>query len=215
MIIIGVIGGVSAAILFFNTAVGIATLVNTVFALSLTAAQLAMVGFATLGIGLVIAALVALYFKFDVVRKVVDTVIDGIVTSTKFAFDVLKNYFTAVLGIYKGIFNGIASLWNNTIGKLSFEFPSWVPGLGGQGFSVPNIPYLADGGIVTGPTLAMIGESGPEAVIPLNGKNGGMGGGVTINISGGISSAADIGRSVVDALTQYTQVYGPLNLAIR
>ena len=215
LIIIGVIGGVSAAVLLFNTVVGIATLVNTVFALSLTAAQLAMVGFATLGIGLVIAALVALYFKFDIVRKVVDTVIDGIVTGTKFAFDVLKNYFTAVLGIYKSIFNGIASLWNNTIGKLSFEFPSWVPGLGGRGFSVPNIPYLAEGGIVTGPTLAMIGENGPEAVIPLNGSNGGMGGGVTINITGGISSAVDIGRSVVDALTQYSQVYGPLNLAIR
>lgn len=215
LIIIGVIGGVSAAVLLFNTVVGIATLVNTVFALSLTAAQLAMVGFATLGIGLVIAALVALYFKFDIVRKVVDTVIDGIVTGTKFAFDVLSNYFTAVLGIYKSIFNGIAKLWNSTIGKLSFEFPSWVPGLGGRGFSVPNIPYLAEGGIVTGPTLAMIGENGPEAVIPLNGNNGGMGGGVTINITGGISSAADIGRSVVDALTQYSQVYGPLNLAIR
>jgi len=215
LIIVGVIGGVSAAILLFNTAVGIATLVNTVFALSLTAAQLAMVGFATLGIGLVIAALVALYFKFDIVRKVVDTVIDGIVTGTKFAFDVLSNYFTAVLGIYKSIFNGIAKLWNSTIGKLSFEFPSWVPGLGGRGFSVPNIPYLAEGGIVTGPTLAMIGENGPEAVIPLNGNNGGMGGGVTINITGGISSSADIGRSVVDALTQYSQVYGPLNLAIR
>jgi len=215
LIIIGVIGGVSAAVLLFNTVVGIATLVNTVFALSLTAAQLAMVGFATLGIGLVIAALVALYFKFDIVRKVVDTVIDGIVTGTKFAFDVLSNYFTAVLGIYKSIFNGIAKLWNNTIGKLSFEFPTWVPGLGGRGFSVPNIPYLAEGGIVTGPTLAMIGENGPEAVIPLNGSNGGMGGGVTINITGGISSAVDIGRSVVDALTQYTQVYGPLNLAIR
>jgi hypothetical protein len=77
------------------------------------------------------------------------------------------------------------------------------------------IPKMASGGIVTGPTLAMIGEAGPEAVIPLNGKNSGMNGGVTINVSGGISSAADIGRSVVDALTQYTQVYGPLNLAIR
>jgi len=49
----------------------------------------------------------------------------------------------------------------------------------------------------------------------LNGKNVGMGSNVTINITGGISSAADIGRSVVDALTQYSQVYGPLNLAIR
>ena len=78
-----------------------------------------------------------------------------------------------------------------------------------------TIPKMASGGIVTGPTLAMIGEAGPEAVIPLNGRNSGMGGGVTINVSGGISSAADIGRSVVDALTQYTQVYGPLDLAIR
>ena len=39
--------------------------------------------------------------------------------------------------------------------------------------------------------------------------------GVTINVAGGISTSAEIGRSVVDALTQYSQVYGPLNLAIR
>jgi hypothetical protein len=95
-----------------------------------------------------------------------------------------------------------------------------IGGLLGKYFQGPIGPIgkligLADGGIVTSPTLAMIGEAGPEAVVPLNGKNGGMGGNVTINVSGGISSAADIGRSVVDALTQYTQVYGPLNLAIR
>ena len=38
---------------------------------------------------------------------------------------------------------------------------------------------------------------------------------VTVNVSGGISTSAEIGKSVVDALTQYTQVYGPLNLAVR
>ena len=42
-----------------------------------------------------------------------------------------------------------------------------------------------------------------------------IGAGVTINVAGGISTSAEIGRSVVDALTQYSQVYGPLNLAIR
>ena len=211
LIIAGVIGGVAAAILVFNTAVGIATLVNTVFALSLTAAQLAMVGFATLGIGLVIAALVALYFKFDVVRKVVDTVIDGIVTGTKFAFDTLKNYFTAVLGIYKGIFNGIASLWNNTIGKLSFTFPSWIPVLGGKGFDVPDIPYLADGGIVTQPTLAMIGERGAEAVIPLTGRNagGGMGNTININVNGGDPN------QIVLALQRYVRSNGPVPINTR
>jgi hypothetical protein len=67
------------------------------------------------------------------------------------------------------------------------------------------------------------GSQGP-GFAPVNGPIGYVGGiqdrianrpDVTINVAGGISSAADIGRSVVDALTQYTQVYGPLDLAIR
>jgi hypothetical protein len=103
------------------------------------------------------------------------------------------------------IFNGIADLWNNTIGKLSFKVPSWVPGIGGKGFEVPNIPKLADGGIVTGPTLALIGEAGPEAVVPLD-RAGGMGG-VTINVNGGDPVA------VVDALRRYMNRYG--NIPIR
>ena len=36
------------------------------------------------------------------------------------------------------------------------------------------VPAMAKGGIVTGPTLALIGEAGPEAVVPLD-KLGGMG----------------------------------------
>ena len=51
---------------------------------------------------------------------------------------------------FKGAFNFVARAWNNTVGKLKFEIPSWVPGLGGKGFSVPNIPEFAKGGIVPG-----------------------------------------------------------------
>jgi len=36
------------------------------------------------------------------------------------------------------------------------------------GFNLQKIPLLAEGGIVTRPTLAMIGEAGPEAVVPLS-----------------------------------------------
>jgi hypothetical protein len=43
-----------------------------------------------------------------------------------------------------------------------------------------SIPQMQHGGIVTSPTLAMIGEGGPEAVVPLGGGGGGMG--TTINI---------------------------------
>ena len=205
LIIAGAIAGVSAAVLLFNTAVGIATLVNTLFALSLTAAQLAMVGFITLGIAVLIAALVALYFKFDIVRKIVDTVFDAMLAGGKAVFNGLTTYFTGVFNIYKDLFNGIAKLWNSTVGKLSFNIPSWVPGIGGKGFSVPNIPYLAEGGIVTGPTLAMIGERGPEAVIPLSGRNSGMGGNYTININGGLGSSAEIGTAVVNAIRAFNR----------
>jgi len=213
LIIAGAIAGVSAAILLFNTAVGIATLVNTLFALSLTAAQLAMVGFITLGIAVLIAALVALYFKFDIVRKIVDTVFDAMLAGGKAVFDGLTTYFSAIFNIYKSLFNGIAKLWNNTVGKLSFEIPSWVPVIGGKGFSVPDIPYLADGGIVTGPTLAMIGERGPEAVIPLSGRGGGMGN-YTINITGGLGSSAEIGTAVVNAIRAFNRQNGPANIAV-
>ena len=68
-----------------------------------------------------------------------------------------------------------------------------------------NIPKMADGGMVTGPTLALIGEAGPEAVVPLD-RMGGMGN-VTINVNGGDPEA------VVQALRRYMNRYG--NIPIR
>jgi hypothetical protein len=77
-----------------------------------------------------------------------------------------------------------------------------------------SIPKMADGGIVTRPTLAMIGEAGPEAVIPLS-QMGNMGGsGVTINVAGGLSTSAEIGQSVVNALRAYSRTAGPLQLNV-
>lgn len=77
-----------------------------------------------------------------------------------------------ILAPFKWAFNEIAKLWNNTVAKVSFKAPSWVPKIGGKGWSIPKIPELAQGGIVTKPTLAVIGEAGPEAVVPLNKSNG-------------------------------------------
>lgn len=70
---------------------------------------------------------------------------------------------------FKWAFNAIARMWNRTVGSIGFTAPDWVPGFGGKGWSIPDIPTLAQGGIVTKPTLAMIGEGGEsEAVIPLS-----------------------------------------------
>jgi hypothetical protein len=183
-----------------------------VIAASIMAVNLAMAlnPFSAIIIGVVAvgAAVVLAYKKFEGFRNVVDAVFSGI----KVGFDFVVSYFKTLLTIYKGIFNGIASLWNNSIGKLSFKFPSFVPGFGGKGFDVPNIPMLAQGGIVTSPTLALIGEgAGPEAVIPLDrmGEFGmGGGGGVTINVQGGDPQA------VVDALTRWYRQNRPLPVKV-
>ena len=191
------------AMAFYTTLASVASgIFNAVLlANPITLVVLAIVAF--------VAIMVLLYKKFEIVREVVDTVFSAIKTGVTASLSFLTAYFTGVLNIYKGIFNAIAKLWNNSIGKLSFTFPSWVPGLGGKGFDVPNIPMLAEGGIVTGPTLAMIGERGPEAVIPLN-KAGALGG-ITINVNGGISTGPQIGQAVYNALLNYKQVYGPLD----
>ena len=66
------------------------------------------------------------------------------------------------------------------------------------------IPRLAEGGIVTGPTLALIGEAGPEAVVPLVSKMDQMGGPtyITVNVTG-VS-----GEEVVNAIKRETEFRG-------
>jgi len=161
----------------------------------------------------VIAILAIMYTKFEGVRNVVDKVFSFIKTAVTTSVDFITDYVQGVLGVYKAIFNTIAKLWNNTIGKLSFSIPDWVPVIGGKGFDVPDIPMLANGGIVTSPTLAMIGESGPEAVIPLS-RGGGMGGSYTININGGLSSSAEIGQAVVNAIRAFNRTNGPASIQV-
>jgi hypothetical protein len=209
----GVIGGIAAAIVLVNGAMTAWAAATTAFTAVQAAFNAVMalnpIVLIVVGIGLLVAALVIAYKKFDGFRAVVDSVFKFITGAVSGSIDLIKGYFSTVLGFYKTIFNGIASLWNNTVGKLSFKVPGWVPGFGGKGFEVPNIPMLAEGGIVNSPTLAMIGEAGPEAVIPLS-KMGSMGGNnVTIHVNGGDPQA------VVDALVRYSRQNGSLPAQVK
>jgi hypothetical protein len=74
-----------------------------------------------------------------------------------------------------------------------------------------DIPKMAKGGIVTGPTLALIGEAGPEAVIPLSGRNAGMGTTINLTVNAGMGAdGAAIGREIVDAIKRYERTSGPV-----
>jgi hypothetical protein len=55
------------------------------------------------------------------------------------------------------------------------------------------VPALAMGGIAMGPTLALIGEVGPEAVVPLGrGGNGSTGSTVILNIAGSVRTEREL-----------------------
>jgi len=215
LILMGVIGSLSVAILALNAAMKIHAAYAFIMAHQQAILNAVMaanpIGLVVIAIAALVAALVVAYNKSETFRKGVDAMFSFIKTAIEGSVEFIKGYLNTVLGFYKSIFNGIARLWNSTIGKLSFKVPDWVPGLGGKGFSVPDIPMLADGGIVTSPTLAMIGEAGPEAVVPLNRMN--QMGNVTININSTVADAR-LGDIIVNALKQYTRRSGPVQLQV-
>jgi hypothetical protein len=71
---------------------------------------------------------------------------------------------------------------------------------------------LAKGGIVMGPTNALIGEAGPEAVIPLSGPNSkGVGGTFNITVNAGLgTNGSDVGRQIVEAIKRFERTSGPV-----
>jgi hypothetical protein len=106
----------------------------------------------------------------------------------------LKTGLTSVIGFLRNSLNGLIGLFNKPIeffNNNNGPLPN-IP-------LIPDIPALAKGGIVTRPTLALIGEAGPEAVVPLTGAGGrGFGGGTTIIVNTGqsVSSKDDIAREI-------------------
>lgn len=114
----------------------------------------------------------------NVLKNVVSSALDGIKSgwNTFVSFikgipgkisGALSSMFSPLWEGFKSTINSVISGWNN----LSFSVPAVDLGPLGSTpaftVSTPNIPYLARGALVTGPTVAMVGESGTEAVLPL------------------------------------------------
>jgi len=139
--------------------------------------------------------------------------------------DFLTSIWATIKNTVKSGFNEIITAINgfiNALDSLHINIPAiTVPGtkIGTPaidlGFNIPDIPMLAAGGIVYNPVLAMIGEQGPEAVVPLSsfGGAGGYGGGqpIVININGGIfpadqSTIKQIGDMLAKAIVNQIRV---------
>lgn len=205
-------GGIAAAIIAANVAMKawtvatqLATAAQVAYNAVVAANPLVLFAAAIAAIG---AAAVIAYQKFEPFRNLVNQFVEDVSGGVRGIVTAYTTVISGALTAYKGLFNGIAKLWNNTIGRLSFKIPTWVPGIGGKGFDVPNIPELADGGIVTSPTLALIGEAGPEAVVPLDRMGTSGGGNITINVNGGDPNA------VVQALRTYMRMNGSVPIKV-
>jgi hypothetical protein len=169
---------------------------------------------------------------WDVVRPVVNFIADavvlavkiivgavkGIVAVFKTAWGAIKAVWNGVGSFFGGIFdgiksaaiavwNGIANAWNSTIGSLSFRAPDWIPGIGGKGFDVPDIPTFHQGGVFRAPTpggegLAILRDG--ETIIPPGG--GGPLDGMTVRIVD--SNLGVVMTGVVEAERRYVESRG-------
>lgn len=167
--VIGLIGGITAGIKIYNSVVQIAKTVQMAWNLAMNANP---IGIVITAIGLLVAAFVTLWNKCEGFRNFWKGMWEGIKTAAKTAADFIGGIFSTIMNTVKGVINGVISVINGAIGainKISVTVPDWVPEFGGKkfGFNIPKIPMLAQGGVVAKPTLAMVGEAGKEAVVPL------------------------------------------------
>lgn len=99
---------------------------------------------------------------FSTGGKIFTGIKDGIVTAFKAIVNAIIGGINQVISIpFNKINDVLTSIRNFDIPVVGRVF-SWLPSL-----PVPQIPKLAKGGIVAQPTMAVVGEAGREAVMPL------------------------------------------------
>lgn len=114
---------------------------------------------------------------WESMKTTVVNIFNGIWSSIK---GVINSIIGGVEKMANGVINGINGMIR-ALNNLSFDVPDWVPEIGGKtfGFNIStignvSIPRLAKGGIVDQATIAMVGEAGQEAVVPLENNTGWM-----------------------------------------
>ncbi len=143
---------------------------------------------------------------------------------------VLKTVVNFCIGLINGFLKVIITPINKVIefiNSISFDIPDWVPFVGGKHFgldlkliNIPQIPLLAQGGIIDKATLAMLGENGKEAVVPLENNtewidmlaekiNAGTPSRISLNVDG-----KQLGYAVINNINNITKQTGSLQLSL-
>lgn len=175
-------GACTIATTAWNIVCGIASTVTMAFGAAM-AFLTTPIGLVILAVGAVIAVGVLLYKNWETIMewagRMGDVLMDIFGAIGTFIGNVFKGIINGFIGMINfcigGVemliqgflipLNGLISGWNATIGLVAGEIdPIEV--------SIPRVPYLAKGGVVNSATLAMVGEQGKEAVVPLENNTG-------------------------------------------
>jgi TP901 family phage tail tape measure protein len=185
---------------------------------------------------------------FHAVEAVVKTVWNNVEGATKTVISDITGFFAKlpgqILGFLTGLPGDFLKLGESVVSAFLNAFKDiggkvggmlkgalgHIPGVGGL---MSHIPGLAEGGLVTRPTLALVGESGPEMVVPLSkfataGTHGvqalpsgggvssqtGMAGGTVINVimnvGGSVLTEGELVRTIQQGLLKLQQRTGNL-----
>lgn len=101
---------------------------------------------------------------------------DGLVETLSQIGNALKSPFEAAANMIKGVINGVLNGVGNAVRSVVSAINKIIAGANNALAKVglpqipflpsPNIPQFAQGGLVTGPTLGLVGEAGPEYIVP-------------------------------------------------
>lgn len=169
--IIGVVTGIISAIIgvvgaVIGVVVGIVTTIVNVVS--------GIIGGIIGVVSAVVNTIVAVFQGIiGVITGIFSTIANAIGSIFRGIAKTIGNIINGIVNIVKAPINFIIDGINGFIGGINkIKIPDWVPGVGGKGINLPKIPKLAVGGIVESATIAMIGESGREAVLPLDSNTG-------------------------------------------
>lgn len=116
----------------------------------------------------------------------------------------VKALVDGVLGLFDGLWKGAQSVWNGIKSIFSQKLPAPSISSPASGIKIGGVPAFAEGGIVTKPTIALVGEAGPEMIIPMKGFTQS-----SSNYQVGLPSTHGIGRSNGGRVVNIT---GPIHI---
>lgn len=169
--IIGVVAGIISTIIgVVGAVIGVVVGIITTIVNVVSGIIGGIIGVVTAVINTIVAVFRGI---IGVITGIFNTVANAIGSIFRGIARTIGNIINGIVNIVKAPINFIIDGINGFIGGINkIKIPDWVPGVGGKGINLPKIPKLAVGGIVESATIAMIGESGREAVLPLDSNTG-------------------------------------------